>query len=63
MRARKLSFSFEIGKSIICLHLSLADPTRREKLSVTSDGVTSLNQQIDRFSDLINAVNPRPVLT
>jgi hypothetical protein len=53
----------EFGKSSICLHLSLADPARREELSIATDGVTRLNQQIDRFSDLINAANPCPILT
>jgi len=63
MRARKLSFSGEMGKSIISPHLSFTDPAGRKKLTITSDGVTRFNQQIDRFSDLINAVNPCPVLT
>ena len=63
MRSKNPFDASEFGKSSICLHLDFSDPTRRKKLSITPNGVTRFDQQIDRFSDLINAVNPCPVLT
>jgi hypothetical protein len=63
MRAKKPWLASEFGKSSICLHLSLADPGRRQQLAIASNDVASLDQQIDRSSYLINAVNPCPVLT
>ena len=62
MRARKLSFSAEIGKSSICLHLALADPARRKQLAITADGVARVDQEINRFGDLINMRNLMSIL-
>jgi hypothetical protein len=55
--------ALEFGKSSIRLHLGLADPAGREQLAIASDGVPRLDQQIDRFGDLINALNLCPFLT
>jgi hypothetical protein len=54
MRAKKPFHASEFGESSICLHLGLTDPARRKKLSVTPNGVTRFNQQVDRFSDLVD---------